>query len=153
MGKKLLMSKPGSVWIGDRVTICEDFILEDLLPFSGLSPKIFIGNNCTILFRFQCNAGESVKIGDNVLIASNVLITDSDHIVTPTGISVTENDQLISKPVIIGNNCWVGQNVVILKGVTIGDSCMIGANSVVTKNVEANSVVAGNPARLIKNIK
>ena len=150
--KKLLLSSPSSVWIGDRVTICRDYILEDLAPSFGEGPKIFIGNGCIILFRFQCNAAKSVKIGDNVLIASNVFITDSDHIVEPNGIPVTKSKNLKYSPVVIGNNCWIGQNVVILKGVTIGDNCVIGANSVVVKDVEDNSIVAGNPAKLIKKL-
>ena len=60
---------------------------------------------------------------------------------------------LFSKgPVIIGNNVWIGSGVIILPNVTIGDNCILGANSVVTKSFEKNSVIAGNPARLIKTL-
>jgi acetyltransferase-like isoleucine patch superfamily enzyme len=87
------------------------------------------------------------------LVASNVLITDSDHVVEVDGEPVTRNGKLVSKPVVIGNNCWIGQNAVILKGVIIGNNCVIGANSVVTKDVPDNTIVAGNPARIIlKNV-
>ena len=56
-------------------------------------------------------------------------------------------------PVIIGNNVWIGSGVIILPNVTIGDNCIIGANSVVTKSFDKNSVIAGNPARLIKTLQ
>ena len=84
-------------------------------------------------------------------MASNVLITDSDHVVEP-GVPVTRNTRLRTKPVRIGDNCWLGQNAVILKGVTIGDHCVIGANSVVTSDVPSGSVAVGNPARVIKTL-
>jgi lipopolysaccharide O-acetyltransferase len=57
---------------------------------------------------------------------------------------------LVAKPVTIGHRVWIGENVSILPGVTIGDGAIIGAGSVVTANVNANTIVAGNPARVIK---
>lgn len=158
MGKRVVLHKPlqvnnpRAVSIGDFTTVTEGCVLADLKPGCGQYPKITIGKCCTFLYRFQCNASESVTVGNYVLAASNVLITDSDHIVELNGIPVTKNKKFKSKPVSIGNNCWIGQNAVILKGVTIGDNCIIGANSVVTRDIEDNSVVAGNPARIIKKI-
>lgn len=58
--------------------------------------------------------------------------------------------QPITKEVIIGDNVWIGNNVIILKGITIGDNAIIAAGSVVTKNVETGTTVAGNPAKKIK---
>jgi len=153
LGKPLQITNPRAVSIGDFTSISPTCFLADLNPGKGSYPKIIIGSNCTFLYRFQCNSAESVVIGNYVLAASNVLITDSDHIIEPDGMPVTKNNKFNSRPVRIGNNCWIGQNVVILKGVTIGDNCIIGANSVVTKDVENNSVVGGNPARLIKKLK
>lgn len=125
------------------------FILADLDPGQGDYPKIVIGDGCTFLHRFQCNAARSIRIGNNVLTASNVLITDSDHVVEP-GVPVTQSTRFITKPVLIEDNCWLGQNVVVLKGVTIGHDSIVGANSVVTKDVPPCCVVAGNPAKVIK---
>jgi len=116
-------------------------------------PKIIIGDGCIILYRFQCNAAQSVRIGKNVLIASNVLITDSDHVIEPGGVPVTKNRKFVTQPVRVEDNCWLGQNAVILKGVTIGHDSIVGANSVVTHDVPPCSVVAGNPARVIKRLK
>jgi acetyltransferase-like isoleucine patch superfamily enzyme len=148
----LQANNPKAFSIGSRVTIESDFILADLCPLQGQIPKIIIGDNCTILYRFQCNAAESVRIGNNVLIASNVLITDSDHIVEPAGIPVTASKKFVTKPVLIGDNCWIGQNAVILKGVTIGHDSIVGASAVVTSDVPPCSVAAGNPARIIKTL-
>lgn len=158
MGKRVVLEKPmqinnpRAIAIGELTTLTNGCVLADLKPGQGYYPKIKIGNNCTFLYRFQCNAAESVTIGDYVLVASNVLITDSDHVVESNGIPVTKNRKFKSRPVMIGSNCWIGQNAVILKGVTIGDNCIIGANSVVTRDVDGNSIVAGNPARIIKKL-
>jgi carbonic anhydrase/acetyltransferase-like protein (isoleucine patch superfamily) len=150
LGRKQMVRNPGAVSIGSRVTICDGFVFADLAPGSGKCPKIKIGSGVIILFRFQCNSAESVTIGDNVLIASNVLITDSDHIVEPGGLPVTRNPNFITRPVVIESNCWIGQNAVILKGVTVGRDSIVGANSVVSRDVAPCSIVGGNPARLIK---
>jgi acetyltransferase-like isoleucine patch superfamily enzyme len=152
LGASLYVNNPRTVAIGCHVTILSQFVLADLCPAKIHRPKIVIGDGCTILYRFQCNAAQSVRIGQNVLIASNVLITDSDHVVEPGGVAVTRNCKLVTQPVNIGNNCWLGQNAVILKGVNIGSDCIVGANSVVTSDVPSCSVVAGSPARLIKRL-
>lgn len=152
LGRSLRVNNPRAIAIGSRVTIGSEFVLADLRPGQGEVPKIVIGDGCIILHRFQCNAAELVRIGRNVLIASNVLITDSDHVVEPGGVPVTKNRKFITRPVCIEDNCWLGQNAVILKGVTIGRDCIVGANSVVTHDVPSCSVVAGNPARAIKRL-
>ena len=103
------------------------------------------------MYRFQCNAAQSVQIGQNVLIASNVSITDSDHVVEPV-MPTARNPKLVTRPVRIEDNCWLGQNVVVLKGVTVGRNSIVGASSVVTRSVPPRSVVAGNPARVIKRL-
>lgn len=105
--------------------------------------NFFANYNCTIL-----DVGK-VTIGDNCLFAPNVAIYTAGHPIHPDsrnslyeyGIDVT-----------IGNNVWVGGNVVIMPGVNIGDCCVIGAGSVVTKDIPAWSVAAGNPCRVIRKI-
>ena len=152
LGRSLQVNNPRAVAIGSHVTIERDFVLADLRPEGAPNPKIVIGDGCTILFRFQCNAAQRVEIGRNVLMASNVLITDSDHVVEP-GVPVTRSHKLITRPVRIEDNCWLAQNVVVVKGVTIGHDAIVGANSVVTRDVPPCSVVAGNPARVVKSLK
>jgi len=152
LARSLQVNNPRVVAIGSRVKIASEFVLVDLCPGRGKVPKIVIGDDCIILYRFQCNAAQSVRIGRNVLIASNVLITDSDHVVEPGCVPVTKNRKFVTRPVHIDDNCWIGQNAVILKGVTIGHDAIVGANSVVTHEVPSCSVVAGNPARVIRKI-
>lgn len=153
LGKSMQINNPRAVAIRSRVTISDQFILADLCPNQREVPKISIGDGCIILYRFQCNAAQSVRIGRNVLIASNVLITDSDHVIEPGGVPVTRNGRFVTRPVFIDDNCWIGQNAVVLKGVTIGRESIVGANSVVTHDVPSRSVVAGNPARVIKKLE
>lgn len=118
------------------------------------SPAITIGNGCVIREFAHISAVNSITIGDNLLTGTNVLITDNSH-----GQSTREHMSLPVKerplyskgPVTIGNNVWLGNNVCIMPGVTIGDGVIVGANSVVTHDVPAYSVVAGLPARIIKD--
>jgi len=153
LSSPLYCNNPGSVSIGSSVFLSSQFILADLKIGEGRLPKIAIGDGCMIMYRFQCNAAESVRIGRNVLIASNVLITDSDHVVEPGGLPVTRNGKLVTSPVVVEDNCWIGQNAVILKGVVIGHDSIVGANSVVTRDVPPLSVSAGNPSRIIRGME
>jgi acetyltransferase-like isoleucine patch superfamily enzyme len=141
-----------SVWFGDHVTLEDGWFFVDLAPNAPrgpAKPKISIGHWCTILFDFQVNAAESVTIGDYVLIASRVLITDSDHVVDPRGPRTTRNPALNTAPVVVEHDCWLGQNAVILKGVRVGHHSVVAANAVVTRDVEPYSVVGGIPAKVI----
>lgn len=73
-----------------------------------------------------------------------------------TGLDITKdkfNQSHIDKPIYIGNNVHIGAGAIILAGVTIGDNVVIGAGSIVTKDVESNSVVVGNPAKILKKLK
>lgn len=106
-----------------------------------------IGPYTTIFATFQ------VKIGKNCLISSNCGISSYNHIQNSLNRRKDEpNDANVSKPVIIGDNVWIGMNSCILPGVTIGDNSIIGAGSVVTKNVPANEVWVGNPARFARKL-
>lgn len=81
---------------------------------------------------------EFISIGDRCFFGPNVYICDHDHVFNEKGVSP---DKFISSPVKIGNNTWVGANVIILKGSTIGDNCVIAAGSVITGHVPDNTIV------------
>ncbi|MBQ9983483.1 MAG: sugar O-acetyltransferase [Lachnospiraceae bacterium] len=90
-----------------------------------------------------------VTIGDNVYLAPHVSIYTAGH---PIDAGIRNFDLEYAKPVTIGNDVWVGGNVVINPGVTIGNNVVIGSGSVVTKNIPDNVVAAGNPCRVIREI-
>lgn len=115
-----------------------------IFSISKRGGNIVIGNNCgfsgTII-----RAASSIRLGNNVRCGSNTVIYDNDgHSNDPRSGS--------DKPIMIGNNVWLGYGVKVLKGVTIGENSLIGAGSIVTKDIPANVVAAGNPCRVIKQI-
>lgn len=122
----------------------------------GSKPKqVIFGKNVELGDYVHIGALESVVIGDNVLMASKIYISDHDHgiyagqNISPAGQIQSEKPLQIS-PVVIGNNVWLGENVCVLKGVHIGENSIIGASSVVTKSIPANSIAVGAPAKVVK---
>jgi lipopolysaccharide O-acetyltransferase len=99
---------------------------------------------------------ERVEIGDNVLIASRVFISDHNHgqydVPDPRCAPDVIPDQrpVVSKPVRIERNVWIGEQVCILPGVTIGEGSIIGAGAVVIRDVPPNSIAVGNPAKCVR---
>lgn len=117
---------------------------------------LHIGKNVQINDFVHITAMENVTIGDNVLMASKIYISDCSH-----GSYGGDNNQslpdsipverpLFSKPVIIKNNVWLGEFVSVLPGVTIGKGTIVGANSVVSKNLPDYVIAVGSPAKPIK---
>lgn len=88
---------------------------------------------------------------DKIIIGENTSFSYQNVIITSTHDRYDFN-KIITKPVVIGKNCWITTRVIILPGVTIGDNVTIGAGSVVTKDIPANTFAAGNPAKPIKKI-
>ena len=94
---------------------------------------------------------ERITIGSNCLIAEHVTIRDQDHIFGPD--LMTSQAGFVTAPVEIGDNVWIGAKVTVLKGIKIGKNSVIGCNSVVTRDVAPNTIVAGIPASIIREIK
>lgn len=121
----------------------------------GNKETLYIGKNCEMGDMTHIVAHERIEIGDNVLIASKCFISDTSHglykgeVQDPPEIPPNKR-KLVTKPVKIGNNVWIGENAVILAGTEIGDGCVIGANSVVCSVVPNNTIVAGTPGKVIK---
>ena len=107
-----------------------------------LGENVFINAGC----KFQDQGG--IYIGDNALIGHNVVMATLNHEENPES-----RANLIAAPIKIGNKVWIGSNATILPGVTIGDGAIIAAGAVVTKDVEEESIVAGVPAKFIRNVK
>jgi maltose O-acetyltransferase len=135
-------------------------ILQQLLPNSN--KRIYIEPPFHCDYGYNIHSGENVYFNVNcvvldamkISIGSNVLIGPGVHIYTATHPlnGIERRTKQFSKPVSIGNDCWIGGNSVICPGVTIGNGCTIGAGSVVTKDIPANSLAVGNPAKVIRKL-
>ena len=139
-----------------------------------------IGNNTSVGLPFICDYGRNIYIGDNVSINMNCTFVDCNKIIIGNNVLIASNVQLYTSthpvelserlvpgwtpesgeyfcrtyalPITIGNGCWIGGGVIILPGVSIGNGSVIGAGSVVTKDIPDNSLAAGNPWRVIREI-
>lgn len=152
------MAEGSSISLGDRVVLCSEsestalgvsrpVILRTLNPGARISIGDDVGLSGTVI----C-AATRIEIGAECLIGADVQIVDTDfHSVAPQGRCHGNPDtQVLSAPVKIGRNVFIGAGVRVLKGVSIGDNSVIGAASVVTRDVPDNAVAAGNPARVIR---
>ena len=116
----------------------------------SLSPELTIGNHVRMTSRCRVSCAGRMFIGDDVLMAPEVFITDHNHGMDPTQKGGYSPQPLIVKNVTIEEGVWLGQRVCVLPGVTIGAHCIIGANSVVTHDIPAYTMAVGAPARVIK---
>jgi acetyltransferase-like isoleucine patch superfamily enzyme len=94
-----------------------------------------------------------VEIGDHCMLANGCFVSDASHRYDDPERPITWQGFESKGPTRIGDNCWLGVNVVVTSGVTIGERCVIGANSVVTEDLEGFSVAAGAPARVIRRVE
>ena len=116
--------------------------------------KVMIGNNLGMNTNACIGAadGGSIIIGNDVMIAQNVVIRASDHEFSNPDIAMCRQGHTGGQ-IIIGNDCWIAANAIITRNVTIGDHSIISAGAVVTSDVEPYSIVGGVPARLIRKRK
>lgn len=142
--------------LGKQLTTGVGCRLEALPQSKITTACIQIGNNVQLNDYVHIGAILRVVIGDDVLIASKVFITDHNHGYFSGSAMESElhlppiHRKLNAKPVKIGNKCWLGENVIILPGVEIGEGSIVGAGAIVTKSFPAYSVLIGSPARLYK---
>lgn len=145
-------------------------IIDELIPNKGeglyLQGPIYFdyciftsfGKNCYANFNFTVLDVCPVNIGSNVFFGPNCSLMTPLHPLRWQERNIkfkddkTAYDDEYAKPINIGDNCWISANVVITGGVTIGEGCVIGAGSVVTKDIPANSLAAGNPCKVIREI-
>ncbi len=116
-------------------------ILDEVSYYKKIGIKI--GKECKLYHNnFDEGHGYLLEIGNNCTITHTTILTHDAS--TKTYLGKTK----VGK-VTIGDNCFIGMNSLILPNISIGDNCVIGAGAIVTKDVDSNSVVAGNPARLV----
>lgn len=146
------INNPQSVFLGSKVGIGANTFLGPVVEYAGIvyNPKIIIGDGTWIGKNCSIAAINKVKIGKNVLFAGSVHITDHSHGYEDILNPIAPQPLITKGPVIIEDNCWLGFGCEILSGVHIGEHSIVAARAVVTKNVPAYSIVAGNPAKIVK---
>jgi acetyltransferase-like isoleucine patch superfamily enzyme len=116
------------------------------------SARVRIGEGTFLNMGVMVASIALVEIGSHCMLANGCFVTDGNHRFDDAGLPVTWQGFTSKGPTRIGDNVWLGANVVVTSGVTIGDRCVIGANSVVTTDVPSGSIAAGAPARVLRSI-
>jgi len=99
----------------------------------------------------NCELNGPITIGRDVMMGPEVVVYTSGHEFNATDIPMMDQGPTETKPVVIGNDVWIGRRAIIMPGVTIGDGCVIGAGAVVTKDIPPYSVAVGVPAKVVKS--
>ncbi len=163
-GSNFFIERDAQVLGGKHIEIGDNFLcfarlrLEAYSEHNGVrfNPRITIGNNVSLNYDCHIAAVNSISIGNGVLIASKVFITDHYHgTINAEALAIPPAQRTVQSPgkVVIEDNVWIGEGVAVLPNVTIGKNSIIGANSVVTGNIPADSVAAGVPARVIRKLQ
>lgn len=144
---------PHRVEIGDRVMVHRDAFLSVVEEHNGRrhEPRLRIGDRCSFGRNLWISCVGDIAIGDDVLAGHNVLITDTYHEYRDPDVAIIHQPMAWPRPVRIGAGCILGPHVAVLAGVSIGERSFVAANAVVTRSVGPNSVVAGNPARVLRH--
>lgn len=154
-----LADRYNRTWAQDRSGAAE--ILHELLGGLGEGTEIrppirvdygrylTVGSRTFINYNFTALDVAAITIGDDVQIGPNVQLLTPTHPVEPE----PRRDKLeAARPIVIGDNVWIGGGAIVLPGVTVGENSVIGAGAVAVRDVPANVVVVGNPARVVKNL-
>lgn len=160
-GVPLIVNKKGAeMEFGKNVVIKSSFLSNlvglyqrTVIVTRTSEASVKIGNNVGISGA-TIYARNRIEIGDNTCIGGNTKILDNDF--HPLEAEARNNDikeQIGTRPVFIGKNCFIGCNALILKGTELGDNCVVGAGAVVSGKFEADSVIAGNPAKVLRRNK
>ena len=154
LGPDPFVSGAEHIILGDRFVARKGFRIETISHLNDKTPELIIGDDVT--FEDWCHVGcaERITIGSGTMCASKVFITDHYHgDISQNDIGIPPGKRPIhSKPISIGKNVWIGDNVSIMPGVALGDNVIVGANAVVTHSFPDNVVIAGCPAKIIKQL-
>lgn len=161
-----IKNRRGKLYIGKGCKIVNASRIDfeknvSIMPYNMIvcheGGRIHFGENVEIGMYSRITAQEKVEIGKNVFSGPHIFIADYNHEYRNIDIPINKQGRLVKKNteideggVLIGDDTWIGTNVVIVGTVKIGKHCVIGANSVITKDIPDYSVVVGSPSRVIK---
>lgn len=157
-GIPVIFNKSGAnLVIGDNVTIKSSFLSNlvglyqrAIIVTRTPGAHIQIGNNVG-MSGVTIYSRKSIIIGDNTIIGGNTKILDNDfHPIEVEARNTDMKEKIGARAIVIGKNCFIGCNVLILKGSILGDGCVVGAGAVVSGKYDSGSIIAGNPAKTIK---
>jgi acetyltransferase-like isoleucine patch superfamily enzyme len=147
-----VIHSPHRISIGERVLIHRDAFFSVVEEHNGrrYSPRLRIGDRTNLGHGLWISCVGEIDIGAEVLAGHNILITDTYHEYHDPDVSIARQPMGEPRAVRIGDGVHLGPHVAVLAGVTIGERSFVAANAVVTRDVPPNSVVVGNPARVIR---
>ena len=131
----------------NQFSLGDDSIIEDFCTINNGMGDVIIGKN-SLIGMGNVLIGP-MQIGNNVIFAQNIVASALNHEYRNIDLPILQQ-KVITDPIIIEDDCWIAANSVITSGVTVGKHSVVAAGSIVTKNVPPYSIVAGNPAKLIK---
>lgn len=151
-GKPLVLLNSSYITVGEKIKIKDLYRIEcyDNFYNQKLAPNFIIHDGVIIGYGFTGLVADRLEIGKDTILAGNVTLITENHGMDPEKETPYHAQPLTHGPIIIGEGCWIGQNVSVLPNVKIGKKCIIAANSVVNINIPDYSIAVGSPAKIIK---
>jgi len=143
---KLITEKNATITFGKNVVIKDSTVI-----YAKENAKVSIGDNTSTGHHTEISANQLISIGDDVIMGAHTYITDSNHGHSLKGIAFRKQPMEVEK-ILIGNNVWLGRNVMLLKGSELSSDTIVAAGAVVTKRFSGNVILGGVPAKVIKSI-
>ncbi|MCH1547142.1 MAG: acyltransferase [Flavobacteriaceae bacterium] len=165
LGKKIKIKGFIQIFNKGKILISDNCQINSGLRYNPIGgdtiTRLVVRNGGEIIIKKNVGISNStlvssarITIGENTIIGGSCKIWDTDfHSINYTDRLSKPEKNIKSEPIIIGKNCFIGANSIILKGVEVGDNAVVAAGSIVTKDVIKNTIVAGSPAKFIKNIE